>query len=128
MLRTLLVFEPILLITSEGHTALNFCITIRLVPPKIVFGPRSRTVDLSVQSQVTLSCKADGEPTPTISWKKEGNNTILPSTDGKLIFTNLKPRDKGKYMCIAHNSEGNATATADLMLHCKYLYCDIVMR
>ena len=109
----------------ESETILDFLFchftipVIFLVPPTITSSPKDKIVDISIYSETTLTCKADGVPTPKIIWKKEGNNTILPSVDGTLTLTKLKPGDIGKYNCIAFNTEGNVSASVHLMLQCK---------
>jgi hypothetical protein len=102
------------------HTILSFsCYFLILVAPTIVSSPKDKIVDISIHRQTTLTCRADGVPAPKIIWKKEGNNTILPSVGGTLTLTKLKPRDIGKYKCIASNTEGNVSASVHLMLNCK---------
>ena len=92
-----------------------------IVAPEIVSITKDKIVDLSISSQTTLTCKAQGVPAPKIIWMKEGNNTILPSVGGTLTLTKLKPRDIGKYTCTASNGEGNITKSVHLMLYCKSL-------
>ncbi|CAB3986466.1 roundabout homolog 1-like isoform X1 [Paramuricea clavata] len=99
-----------------GRKLSNPAVITSTVPPTITSSPKDKIVDISIYSETTLTCKADGVPTPKIIWKKEGNNTILPSVDGTLTLTKLKPGDIGKYNCIAFNTEGNVSASVHLML------------
>lgn len=52
--------------------------SVRLVPPKIV-DRASTGNDLVTKegSNVSLSCKANGHPEPTITWKKEDGSLFL---------------------------------------------------
>ena len=74
-------------------------------------------VDVSVGSSVVLPCQApNGNPSPSVSWKKDGQ-TILFSSKGEESVENTRARlekdslvidsvikaDAGKYQCIAEN-------------------------
>ncbi|XP_077188775.1 hemicentin-1 isoform X2 [Paroedura picta] len=91
------------------------------VPPKI------RTTEdqyaVAENSQVVLPCSADGIPTPSINWKKDG--FLLKSTVGKytagqygnLIVDNAVPEDSGNYTCIASSIAGEDSRTVHLTVH-----------
>ena len=76
---------------------------------------------------MTLSCNAIGNPTPSISWTKDGSAANSPrislsSHNKQLTITNVNRSDSGQYRCVAHNSIG-ATVTSDaatLDVQCKY--------
>lgn len=73
---------------------------------------------------IKLECAAKGEPTPQISWQKDGGNDfpaarerrmeVMPNDD-EFFITNYKLSDMGVYTCIAENMVGivktNATVT-----------------
>ena len=76
---------------------------------------------------VTFSCNATGNPTPTISWTKDGspvsnNSRISLSGDNKQLTIRYVSRtDRGEYQCVADNTLGNDTSkTATLDVKCKY--------
>ncbi|XP_054899633.1 roundabout homolog 1-like isoform X1 [Poeciliopsis prolifica] len=90
-------------------------------PPRIVEHPSDLIV--SKGEPATLNCKAEGRPTPTVEWYKDGERVetdrdnprshrmLLPS--GSLFFLRIvhgrrsKP-DDGSYVCVARNYLGQA--------------------
>ena len=77
---------------------------------------------------MAITCDADGNPVPTISWTKNGsrittndNSRISFSEDKRsLTITNLNRTDSGEYRCVANNSVGNDTSNAaTLIVQCK---------
>ncbi|CAB1418516.1 unnamed protein product [Pleuronectes platessa] len=91
--------------------------------PKIVEHPSDLIV--SKGEPATLNCKAEGRPTPTVEWYKDGERVetdrdnprsqrmLLPS--GSLFFLRIvhgrrsKP-DEGSYVCVARNYLGEAVS------------------
>ncbi|XP_056267338.1 roundabout homolog 2-like [Pseudoliparis swirei] len=92
-------------------------------PPRIVEHPSDLIV--SKGEPATLNCKAEGRPTPTVEWSKDGERVetdrdnprshrmLLPS--GSLFFLRIihgrrsKP-DDGSYVCVAKNYLGEAVS------------------
>ncbi|KAJ8368440.1 hypothetical protein SKAU_G00084680 [Synaphobranchus kaupii] len=92
-------------------------------PPRIVEHPSDLIV--SKGEPATLNCKAEGRPTPTVEWYKDGDRVetdrdnprsqrmLLPS--GSLFFLRIvhgrrsKP-DEGSYVCVARNYLGEAVS------------------
>lgn len=102
-------------------------------PPRIVEHPSD--VIVSKGEPTTLNCKAEGRPTPTIEWYKDGERVetdkddprshrmLLPS--GSLFFLRIvhgrrsKP-DEGSYVCVARNYLGEAVSrNASLEVACE---------
>ena len=89
------------------------------MPPKVVAGPRDTAVP--VNSDVRLTCAADGSPSPIISWLKDGDQ-VIPSDyfqlvdGGSLRILGLIASDAGMYQCVASNAAGNTQATAQLVV------------
>ncbi|CAN9511216.1 unnamed protein product [Ophioblennius macclurei] len=92
-------------------------------PPRIMEHPSDLIV--SKGEPATLNCKAEGRPTPTVEWYKDGERVetdkddtrshrmLLPS--GSLFFLRIvhgrrsKP-DEGAYVCVARNYLGEAVS------------------
>ncbi|XP_075876403.1 roundabout homolog 2-like [Nelusetta ayraudi] len=92
-------------------------------PPRIVEHPSDLIV--SKGEPATLNCKAEGRPTPTVEWYKDGERVetdrenprshrmLLPT--GSLFFLRIvhgrrsKP-DDGNYVCVARNYLGEAVS------------------
>uniref|UniRef100_A0A8C1NEY2 Roundabout, axon guidance receptor, homolog 2 (Drosophila) n=1 Tax=Cyprinus carpio TaxID=7962 RepID=A0A8C1NEY2_CYPCA len=110
-------------------------------PPRIVEHPSDLIV--SKGEPATLNCKAEGRPTPTVEWYKDGERVetdkddsrshrmLLPS--GSLFFLRIvhgrrsKP-DEGAYVCVARNYLGEAVSrNASLEVACKYAISLIIV-
>uniref|UniRef100_A0A8D3BT74 Uncharacterized protein n=1 Tax=Scophthalmus maximus TaxID=52904 RepID=A0A8D3BT74_SCOMX len=98
-------------------------LSLSYFPPRIVEHPSDLIV--SKGEPATLNCKAEGRPTPTVEWYKDGERVetdrdnprshrmLLPS--GSLFFLRIvhgrrsKP-DDGSYVCVARNYLGEAVS------------------
>ncbi|XP_053542916.1 hemicentin-1 isoform X1 [Ictalurus punctatus] len=87
-------------------------------PPVIQAHPL--TLDVILNSHVTLPCRAAGTPRPTITWQKEGINIVTSGSDftvlpnGGLQISHAKVEDAGTYMCVAQNPAGTALGKTKL--------------
>ncbi|XP_012136838.1 lachesin isoform X2 [Megachile rotundata] len=82
-----------------------------VVPPNIEDYQTSSDAIVREGSNVTLTCKATGSPTPTISWKRDDNQKIsinktysVSEWQGETLeITRISRLDMGVYLCIAKN-------------------------
>ncbi|KAI8488386.1 hypothetical protein Bbelb_339820 [Branchiostoma belcheri] len=84
-----------------------------LYPASIISVSESLSVDQS--ERATLQCVADGNPTPNITWTKEGarlRTVTQPLSSDVLacsvVFLNVQVNDSGTYECLASNGVGEA--------------------
>lgn len=79
----------------------------------------SDSVMVMAGSPLTLTCLADGNPKPTITWSftKTDGQSLQCGQGSQLSFTAIKLSDPGQYKCDAHNTEGNYTSTLDVTVH-----------
>ncbi|XP_049824864.1 neogenin isoform X2 [Aethina tumida] len=88
-------------------------------PPSFIAEPRSMHV---IEGQnVSLDCAANGNPTPTISWLKDGYTIDMNDLDSRfslvgstysLRITRIKEEDAGTYQCRAENREDSIDRSA----------------
>ena len=90
-------------------------------PPEFILTP-SNTV-LESGSTATLDCAANGNPTPQITWLKDGATVDLLSLEigrfarvgaGSLRITDVRVEDAGVYQCRSENAEDSVDAAAAL--------------
>ncbi|XP_050541937.1 lachesin-like isoform X2 [Daktulosphaira vitifoliae] len=83
-----------------------------VVPPNIIDDESSASsVSVRENQNLSLTCKAEGSPTPKISWKREDGGHIATDRKRKveklqgdtLNLTRVTRADMGAYLCIASN-------------------------
>uniref|UniRef100_A0A8C1NH99 Roundabout guidance receptor 3 n=1 Tax=Cyprinus carpio TaxID=7962 RepID=A0A8C1NH99_CYPCA len=117
------VIGTLLLMLSKVYSASGSRPRLDDIPPRITEDPSDLIV--SKGEPATLNCKAEGQPTPTVEWYKDGEHVetdkddprshrmLLPS--GSLFFLRIvhgrrsKP-DEGVYTCVARNYLGEAVS------------------
>ena len=93
-----------------------------LSPPVLIKIPLKKTVNEG--KTAVLNCKADGNPTPRVTWSKKnsslpvGRHVVEPSS--ALIMRNVTKEDAGIYTCSAQNTLGSVNASTQLNVQCKY--------
>ncbi|XP_029846026.3 peroxidasin homolog [Ixodes scapularis] len=77
--------------------------------PHLMTAPSNTEADQG--STVEVFCVAEGHPTPTVSWRREGK--AIGDTprrkitrDGSLVVIGLRPEDEGQYECVVENEMG----------------------
>lgn len=75
---------------------------------------------------MTLSCNASGNPTPTISWTRNGSpvdtsaRNSFSDDNNTLTITNVNRTDSGEYRCVVRSRVGSDTSdVAKLDVQCK---------
>ncbi|CAK6971319.1 hemicentin-1 [Scomber scombrus] len=98
--------------TALGKTKLRV-----QVPP--VISSETQEYLAPVDSSVTLQCQADGSPSPSVTWHKDGQplsesvrQRVLSS--GSLQIAFIQPSDTGRYTCIAANVAGTVSLEMSL--------------
>ncbi|KAM7409728.1 hypothetical protein PAMA_001291 [Pampus argenteus] len=98
--------------TALGKTKLKV-----QVPP--VISSETEKYLAPVDSSVTLQCQADGSPSPTVTWHKDGQplsesvrQRVLSS--GSLQIAFIQPSDTGRYTCTAANVAGTVSLEMSL--------------
>ena len=70
-------------------------------------------------SNVTLHCNATGNPTPNITWRRNGISTVLHQGQSYVVDS-INRKQAGNYICSAWNGIGNKkNATIIVTVHCK---------
>ncbi|KAI3368574.1 hypothetical protein L3Q82_025583, partial [Scortum barcoo] len=97
----------------EGKARKSYHLTIQ-VPPSISGSDLPSEMGVLLNESIQLVCRAQGTPTPSIQWLKDGeviNNTrgvglrISPD-QSTLTVTRAHTTDSGKYTCVATNTAG----------------------
>jgi len=80
--------------------------------PRFVSEPQSQAAD--VGDDVTLTCHVDGNPTPTVYWRRQGDERVL-SREVRLRLTGVTSDQFTTYTCSA-SSVGHGTVSRDVHL------------
>ena len=90
-----------------------YCTIIFTVPARIVDKPPSSVLIKRLNEVVRLTCTADGSPTPTIHWEKNGHQALhakvkslagLGLVKSELILKYFTPNQSDVYSCVARNT------------------------
>lgn len=105
-----------------GYEYKDVYLNILTLPATITEGPRDQVV--SKGSNVTIKCKTEGFPLPTISWflndePIQGSDRVkINNISGDLSIVNATVEDAGKYMCEAKN-HGTMSKVGSLVVKSK---------
>ena len=93
----------------------TYYLPLILDPPSFIIKPKDQTVKES--SETIFYCNTTGNPTPKITWIKDGKTV----EEGDTLSFTADRNDSGKYWCSAENGLGLAiNASANLDVQCKY--------
>lgn len=73
-----------------------------------------QVIRVSPGETASLACRAEGQPSPTMTWLSPNNHVLAPSasekyklsTDGTLQIHKVQHLDSGNYTCLAKNTAG----------------------
>nr|CAH7726111.1 unnamed protein product [Callosobruchus chinensis] len=88
---------------------------------KPTFNKEPQDVVAVAGQKAVFECSVDGDPTPTVLWRREdgkmpiGRARILD--DKSLLIENVQPADEGLYICDAENVVGSVSARATLVVN-----------
>ncbi|XP_077422007.1 immunoglobulin superfamily member 10 isoform X1 [Vanacampus margaritifer] len=112
-------------IAENDHGSDKLIVTLSVVAyPSRILEPKIREIKSHAGNTVEIHCKADGRPTPTISWilanrtqvreHNTSNGRASVTASGTLVIRQVSVFDRGHYKCIASNPAGADTATVRL--------------
>ncbi|KAK3541199.1 hypothetical protein QTP86_016210, partial [Hemibagrus guttatus] len=88
----------------------------------VLYGPDQPVLEVSPTKAtfvsgetVSLSCRAEGEPTPSASWLFNGQE--LPSSNGTLRLSHVQTSQSGVYKCVLINSRTNVHLTRNVTIN-----------
>ncbi|XP_066594792.1 tyrosine-protein kinase-like otk isoform X2 [Prorops nasuta] len=116
-------------IETKGFPAIYSQSATLMVEEKLKFSPRPIDKKLELNSTARVSCKAQGSTIPSVKWIKEGkvDDEGFPKhvndINGTLHFNGVLEDDKGRYTCIATNTQGsiNHTINIDVVIGPKFI-------
>ena len=82
------------------------------------------SVSLFTETELTLDCLSEGNPTPSVTWYKD--DVVLSGQtlqNGSLHLTSVTPTDSGVYRCSATNVVGSQDSPSVFInAQCKPLF------
>lgn len=92
--------------------------------PTITVEPADTVVDAG--STIVLNCQAEGEPTPTVEWSRQGRplqglDRLSSLSNGSLRISSAQKEDTAEYECVARNLLGSVLVRVTLTVrgeHC----------
>ncbi|XP_063065827.1 uncharacterized protein igsf9a [Engraulis encrasicolus] len=103
---------------TEGETPRNGSWTLLTVYAPPIFTETSPpVVEALLGRPVTLRCLVWGNPTPQLSWTKNGaplQQNKMEVSNGSVSFRSVSSEAAGEYRCHAFNSEGNVSHATQL--------------
>uniref|UniRef100_UPI0035900F1F hemicentin-1 n=1 Tax=Myxine glutinosa TaxID=7769 RepID=UPI0035900F1F len=102
---------------DAGEQEKKFIVDI-LVPPAVSGANIIEKTSVKLHSRLVLHCEATGLPEPQLTWFKEGKQLtgMSISTNGRLVITNVRDQDGGRYTCKARNKAGEHSRHYDVIV------------
>ncbi|XP_068686503.1 peroxidasin-like isoform X2 [Montipora foliosa] len=96
-----------------GPFTVDTQLVVNPISPNIIEISANQTV--TEEEDVKLECKADGNPTPIISWTRRSDNVAVT-----MPLARIRTQDAGDYRCTADNGVGSpATGDVFIIVHEK---------
>ena len=99
-------------------------ISVSTDSPEFIQHPNNQT--LTEGDNATFNCDTSGNPSPTLSWTKDGSVVNVTSRislsleNTLLVITNVNRGDSGQYVCVSANVVGTVQSSmARLNVQCK---------
>jgi hypothetical protein len=102
--------------------------TTAVIRVQVLFAPKIHMSHSRIHARegvtVNISCVAEGEPSPTVTWKKDDGQVIhtnehyhlrVSGHSHILIIRHVKEQDFGRYECSASNSLSSATGSTHVI-------------
>ncbi|XP_035223315.1 neural cell adhesion molecule 1-like isoform X2 [Stegodyphus dumicola] len=94
-----------------GDPASTTIIVEVVAAPKVYAEPKSGLIVVKEGEEISISCEASGDPTPTISWKKPGSDKLQQVREkNRIVISEANRSHAGSYECVASNSLGISTS------------------
>ncbi|XP_028442537.1 hemicentin-1 isoform X3 [Perca flavescens] len=110
-------------INIAGSTEKDFFLDV-LVPPTIVESVSPRDVSAIVKQEISLECKVQGVPFPTIQWYKDrklvflGDPNVEVTNRGQVLrIKSVRLGDKARYQCSVMNTAGKQSKDFNLSVY-----------
>ncbi|CAJ1060969.1 hemicentin-1 [Xyrichtys novacula] len=110
-------------INIAGSTEKDFIVDV-LVPPTIEGSSSSQDISAIVKQEISLECKVQGVPFPTIQWYKDrklvflGDPNLEVSNRGQVLrIKSARLGDKARYQCSVMNTAGKQTKDFNLNVY-----------
>jgi len=88
---------------------------VAFAPPSITDVPDGKA-DVEVGKDLTLTCKASGDPHPHITWTKDGVPGSQFNASGYLLhLVKVQKKDAGSYICTASNGYGDDATSVSVV-------------
>lgn len=108
--------------SESSRLSLVVCVLIKIKPSLSPDAPVVKTLEskeVMAGSPLTLTCLAEGNPEPTITWsfRTADGRTLQRGQGSQLNFTAVELSEAGRYECDARNTEGTNSSTVDITVH-----------